>query len=173
MKACYMPQTQDFQFWKGQYGHLPFWSFFPKTCCFVRILWKQVLFLWKIFSSTDWSLSEKQNSNVQPDPSHSWQGPLPHLLVSAIVCFVVFSSLRPFLSVDFKAIADGTAPLMGWIVTKALLFPFQAWTLQSPIPPATSLSLPFLHLPVRVRYHSSHSLIALLLFSSSLRGLQG
>lgn len=51
-----------------------------------------------------------------------------------------------------------------WMVTKPLLFPFQAWTLPSPMPPATSLSLSFLHPPVHIRYYSTHSWIALFLY---------
>lgn len=97
-----------FNFEKVSMGMYHFKVFFPQKDCFVRTLWKQVLFLWKIFISPNWPLSGKKNSNIQLSPSHSWHGPLPCLLVSTIVCFVVFSSLRCILSVDFKGVADST-----------------------------------------------------------------
>lgn len=126
-----------------------------------------------IFNSTNRPLSGKQKSNMQLGRSHSWHGAFLCLLVSTIVCFVVCSPTRPILNVDFKAIADSTELLRVWGVTKALFFPFKAWTLQSPIPPATSFSLPFLYLSVHLRYYSSHSLIALLLLPSFLHVFRG
>lgn len=59
-----------FNFEKVSVGIYHFGAFFPKTCCFVRTLSKQVLVPWKIFNLMNLPLSRKQNSNVWLRSSH-------------------------------------------------------------------------------------------------------
>lgn len=164
------PKISNFE--KVSVGTYHFEAFFPQTYCFVRILSKQVLLPWKILSLTNLPLSRKQNSNVQLGPSHSRHGPFLYLLLCLIICFLVFSCPRPIL-VWISKLLLRAQHCWGAEQSQRLCFSLSKPELFNPQFLQHPPSLSFLHLPVHVKYHSSHSLIALLLFSFSLRGIQG